>query len=161
MSDTKISAYHLSLTLSAVCWSIYSVLIKKWSISPWEATVSLAVWTLIIYLPIYLVFLPSNLENVAWETIAIQSFYQGFLATIVQMLCYVKAVQLIGASSMGAIMGFVPLVAGFAAIPIFSETLTFALAVSLLLVSSGVWLSNKTHSNQTTENQRCPTSISK
>ncbi|MEM0910595.1 MAG: DMT family transporter [Pseudomonadota bacterium] len=143
MNGAKISMFHISLSLSAICWSIYSVLIRRWSISPWEATVSLAVWTLIFYLPVYIAFLPSNLTEVEWSIIATQSFYQGFVATIIQMLCYVKAVQLIGASSMGSIMGFVPLVAGFAAIPIFDEKLTAGLALALVLVSSGVWLSNK------------------
>ena len=77
--------------------------------------------------------------------IAIQSFYQGFMATIVQMLLYVRAVQLIGAANMGSMMAIVPILAGFTAIPVFNEVLNEELIISLLLVSLGVWIANSKH----------------
>lgn len=48
-----LSIGHLYLVGGALCWAVFSVLIKRWGISPWQATVSLAVMTCVIYVPIY------------------------------------------------------------------------------------------------------------
>ncbi|PCJ35626.1 MAG: EamA family transporter [Moraxellaceae bacterium] len=139
-----LSEGHLSLAAAALCWAVFSVLINRWNITPWQATVSLALITCIVYLPIYLIWLPKNISTHLIQEIMVQAFYQGFLATIVQMLLYVRAVQLIGAAHMGSMMAIVPILAGFAAIPIFNETFNTTLAAALLLVSFGVWLANST-----------------
>lgn len=138
----QLSTGHLSLVGAAVCWAVFSVLINRWNISPWQATVSLAVITCVIYLPSYLIFLPKNISPDLWQDIALQAFYQGFLATIVQMLLYVRAVQLIGAPQMGSMMAIVPILAGLSAIPVFAESLRVELIMAMLLVSSGVWLAH-------------------
>ena len=134
---------HGLLVGAAVCWATFSVLINRWNISPWEATVSLAVITCSVYLPVYVCFLPKTISTDLWPAIAIQVFYQGFMATIVQMLLYVRAVQLIGASNMGSMMAIVPILAGFSAIYIFDEPLSAALVFALFCVSVGVWVANR------------------
>lgn len=133
---------HYAIIVGALCWATYTVLIKHWDISPWQATVSLAVITAIVYLPVYLLFLPKNIHQVPATVIATQAFYQGFLATVVQMLFYVRAVHLIGSAKMGSLMGMVPIIAGFSATLVFDEPLTAVLVAGLFLVSTGVVLSN-------------------
>jgi len=133
---------HLSLMAAAICWAIFSVLINRWNIKPWEATVSLAVVTCAVYLPVYIVYLPKAISTESWQDVLLQSFYQGFLATIVQMMLYVRATQLIGAAQMGSMMAIVPILAGFSAIPLFGEPLSPALLLALFLVSLGVWVAN-------------------
>ncbi|ARU58006.1 putative transmembrane protein [Oleiphilus messinensis] len=133
---------HLLIVSAAFCWALYSVLIQRWKISPWEATVSLAVITCALYLPVYLIGLPANLSAATWEDIALQAFYQGFMATIVQMMLYVYAVRSIGAPAMGSMMAMVPVIAGIAAIPLFDEPFTATLMGALVLVSAGLWIAN-------------------
>ena len=133
---------HVLLVGAAIFWATFSVLINRWGISPWEATASLALLTCIIYSPVYLAFLPKNISIASLQDIGLQVFYQGFLATIVQMMFYVRAVQLIGASNMGSMMAIVPVLAGFSAIYIFDERLSLALVLALLCVSLGVWVAN-------------------
>lgn len=137
-----LSQGHLCLAGAAFCWATFSVLINRWNISPWEATVSLALVTATVYLPVYILVLPKNISPGLWQDIALQSFYQGFMATIVQMLLYVRAVQLIGASHMGSMMAIVPVLAGVAAIFIFNEPVRISLVMALVLVSAGIWLTN-------------------
>lgn len=127
---------------AALCWAVFSVLIKHWQISPWQATVSLAVVTACVYLPVYGFFMEKHISLQHWQHIALQAFYQGFMATIVQMLCYVQAVRYIGPANMGSMMAMVPLLAGFSAIALYDEPLTGALLACLFLVSSGVWAAN-------------------
>jgi len=134
---------HLYLAAGALCWGLFSVLIKRWQITPWQATVSLATITAVLYLPVYIVFLPKAITPDLWQDIAIQAFYQGFLATIIQMYLYVKAVQMIGPAAMGTTMAIVPLLSGIAAIIIFGEQATFEIITGLTLVSLGAWLSHQ------------------
>ena len=139
---------HLSLAGAAFCWTLFSVLVQRWQTTPWQATVSLAVITCIIYLPFYVVFCESHISLSVWRDVALQSFYQGFLATIVQMMLYVRAVQIIGAASMGTMMAMVPIISGVSALYLFDEPATLALVVAMTLVSSGVWLCHSRYLSQ-------------
>ena len=130
------------LVAAAFFWAIFSVLIKRWQITPWQVTVSLALLTSVFYLPVYLAFLPKALSSASWSDIGLQAFYQGIMATIVQMIFYVKAVQRIGPSEMGAVMSIVPVISGIAAIVIFNEHVSIELTFGLMLVSFGAWLAH-------------------
>lgn len=130
------------LVAAAFLWALFSVLIKRWQITPWQVTVSLALLTCLFYLPIYLAFLPKGLSEASWADILLQAFYQGVMATIIQMILYVKAVQKIGPAEMGAVMSIVPVISGVAAIVIFNEPISEALVIGLVLVSLGAWLAH-------------------
>ena len=98
-------------------------------------------------MPIYLFWLPKNIsfELVSaglWGDILLQSFYQGFMATIVQMLLYVRAVQIIGAANMGTMMAMVPVIAGVSALFVFDEPVKMSLIIAMATVSIGVWFAN-------------------
>jgi drug/metabolite transporter (DMT)-like permease len=128
--------------ISAFFWALYSVLINIWHITPWQATCSLAFITCIAYLPVYLVALPKNIIHASFSDIGLQVFYQGFLASIVQMLLYVKAVKIIGAQGMGSFMALVPVVSGAFAVMFLDESATWYLWGAMLLVTIGVLISN-------------------
>ncbi len=130
------------LVAAAFFWAVFSVLIKRWQITPWQVTVSLALLTCLFYLPVYIVFLPKAIAVASWTDILLQAFYQGIMATIVQMIFYVKAVQKIGPSNMGAVMSIVPVISGLAAIVLFNELVTVELVMGLVLVSLGAWLAH-------------------
>jgi len=124
-------------------WALFSVLIKRWHITPWQVTVSLSVITCALYLPVYLIWLPKNIDPSLWSDVLLQALYQGVLATIVQMMFYVKAVQIIGPSSMGTMMAIVPVLSGISAILLFDEPASVALLVGLVSVSIGAWVANR------------------
>ena len=130
------------LVAAAFLWALFSVLIKRWQITPWQVTVSLALLTCLFYLPVYLAFLPKAISQARWTDILIQAFYQGIMATIIQMIFYVKAVQKIGPANMGAVMSIVPVISGIAAIVMFNEPVSVELIMGLVLVSLGAWLAH-------------------
>ncbi len=142
--QADISQGHVLLAMGALCWAVFTVLIKYWNIGPWQATVSLALITCLLYMPVYVLWLPKNMSLNVLADIGLQMAYQGVMATIIQMALYVRAVQLLGASSMGALMAIVPVVSGLAAIVLFNEAVSGELIVGLVLVSLGAWLA---HSN--------------
>ena len=126
----------------ALSWTMMSILIKRWNITPWELTVCLAFFTCALYMPIYWVFLPKNIGMAHASDIATQMVYQGFLATIVQMLLFAKAVHYLGAASMGSLMAIVPLVSGVGAFWLLNEPANPTLLSGLALVALGAWISN-------------------
>jgi len=148
--NSDFSVGHIYLIAGAFFWALFSVLIKYWEITPWQATVSLALITSILYLPLYISLVPNNLLIIAFTDtvlfnklfadILIQAFYQGVMAMIVQMFFYVKAIEIIGPSSMGSMMAIVPIVSGISALFIFNEVATAELIISFSLVSLGTWI---------------------
>lgn len=130
------------LVAAAFLWALFSVLIKRWQITPWQVTVSLALLTCLFYLPVYLAFLPKAISQASSTDILLQAFYQGIMATIIQMIFYVKAVQKIGPANMGAVMSIVPVISGIAAIVMFNEPISVEIIMGLVLVSLGAWLAH-------------------
>lgn len=133
---------HVWFVAAAACWALFTILVKRWGISPWQATISLAFVTGLFYLPVYWVWLPKNIFVAPWHDIALQAVYQGFLATVVQMFCYMNAIRLIGPTNMGSLMALVPVMAGLSALVLFNEPLTAGLISALALVSLGTWITH-------------------
>lgn len=138
---------------ASVCWACYTVLIRRWGISPWEATVSVVLLTAFVYLPIYLIALPKHLASAPWSDIATQAVYQGVVATVIQMLLYVRTIALIGPTRLGLLMALVPGLAGIAAVPLLDEALSPWELAALALVCLGAWQGNR---RTRTESRRKP-----
>lgn len=129
---------------ASLCWALYTVLVRRWNVAPLDVTVGAAVLTALVYLPVYVLFLPGHIAAASLPEIALQAFYQGVLAVIVQMVLYMRAVALIGPTRVGTLMALVPALAGFAAVPVLGEALSPWLVGGLLLVSAGAWIGNRT-----------------
>lgn len=133
----------LSFIGAGTCWAYYSVLVRKWQVGAWDATVALALISAIIYLPVYALFLPHQMALAPWHTIALQAFYQGFMAMIVAMIFYLRAMRAMGPSKVGLFMAMVPVVSGLAAVPLLGESLTPFIITGLAFTSLGAWLGSK------------------
>lgn len=143
MSGTTILKGDVLFFLASICWSVYTVLIKRWSIPVWQATINTALIAALIYLPVYGLFLPKAMASATWTIISMQAIYQGIFAVIIAMFFYLSAVSIIGPTRTGAMMALIPAISGFAAIPILNETVSILLATGLVLVCIGAWLGSK------------------
>ncbi len=132
----------LSFVLSCVFWATFTVLLRRWKFAPWHATLGIIAVTTLLFTPVYALFLPHNLAATPWEMLALQAFYQGVMATTIQMVCYGRAVHLIGATKMGGLMALVPVFASVLAIPMFQETWTPGLVIALVMILVGTLISN-------------------
>jgi drug/metabolite transporter (DMT)-like permease len=130
----------LYLAMAVVCWALYTVLAKRWKISVWQATTTVAYGSLLMFMPIYAVFFNSKLSAAPWPELFLQGFYQGFIAVIVAMVFYMIAVERIGPARMGAMMALVPCISGFAAVPLLKETLSNQGLIALVITSLGAVL---------------------
>jgi drug/metabolite transporter (DMT)-like permease len=129
---------------ASVAWATYSVWVKQWPYSPWVLTRVVAVFSALVYLPVYLLWLPKGLDTVPTSMLVFQALYQGIGPTIVAMILFLRAVAILGAERTGALVALVPVVAGLGAVPLLDEPLTAWLVAGLVLVSSGAYLSSRT-----------------
>jgi len=125
---------------SSVTWAVYSVLVKRWGFNPWTLTRFVALASAVVFLPVYLLWLPKALDQVPMTMLVTQGLYQGIGPTIVAMLLFLKAVHYLGAERTGAMIALVPVLAGVAAAPLLGEPLTGWLLAGLALVSAGAFL---------------------
>lgn len=128
---------------SSLSWATYTVLVKRWSVTPWQATTGVVLLTALIYLPIYAIFLPKQLAAAQWSMIALQAAYQGVVVVIIAMVLYMQAVVLIGPARTGMVMALVPALSGVAAVPVLGEPLSAWLVVGLIFVSAGAYLGSR------------------
>lgn len=131
------------LLTASVAWAAYSVLVKKWVYDPWLLTRFVAIASALVYLPVYLLWLPKGLDQVPASMLWLQALYQGIGPTIVAMILFLKAVSILGAERMGALVALVPVLAGLCAVPLLDEPLTPWLVAGLALVSGGAWLASR------------------
>lgn len=130
----------LLLTASAT-WAAYSVLVRKWPVNAWVLTRFVAFASTLIYLPVYLLWLPKGLHEVPMSMLVLQGLYQGLGPTILAMILFLRAVAILGAERTGAMVAVVPAVAGLGAVPLLGEALNGWLLAGLVLVSAGAFLS--------------------
>ncbi len=121
--DRDILFGDLLLVLGGVLWAIYTVLTKKWNILSWDAVSIVAVYSMIIYIPIILIF---DYENINLSTkplkeLAVQAIGQGVLAAIIALYLFTLSVKLLGASKGSAFGALVPGVAVLGGVLLFKR----------------------------------------
>lgn len=128
---------------ASLTWAVFGMLAKRWGFEPWLLTRFIAIGSAILYLPVYVLFLPKALNAVPWSTLVVQALYQGIGPAILAMVLYLRAVSILGPSRVAALIALVPVLAGLLAVPLLDEPLTVWLAAGLLSVSLGAFLASR------------------
>ena len=134
--------------LSAIWWGIFTVLLKQWKLSAWHSMAGVAIWSALIYVPIYLLFLPKHLDQATVSHLAMQTIFHGVFVVIVATLTYVEAIKRLGAFQTGSIVTLAPFIAAIIAVPLLGEPLSLAIVCGLLGMGIGAlqpwrWLGRK------------------
>lgn len=140
--DTSTLRGDILFMCAALSWGVFNALLKKWHPDPFATVAAVSLFTSIVYLPVFFLFLPSNLSVAPISEILLQAGYQGILAAVLQLLLYVKAAKTIGANNMAVTMAFVPVLAALLAVPVLGEQITIFIALSLLCVTGGAIFGN-------------------
>lgn len=130
----------LLLISSSVLWAIYTILAKRSGLDPWQMAIGGALLAALIYLPIYILFLPKAILLVPFKEAALQGIYHGVIVAIVAMVFYMAAMTRLGPARLGSCMALVPAIAGLGSSLILGETLSGWLIIGLLATSTGAWL---------------------
>ena len=125
---------------AATSFAVFGLLLRKWRVPPLEATIGVAFVSVLLYLPVYALFLPKALFLVPMPQILLQCFYQGMLAALVAQLLYLFASQTIGPIKASMMLALVPGVSALAAVPLLGETLGLMTVAGVILVTCGAFL---------------------
>jgi drug/metabolite transporter (DMT)-like permease len=109
-------------------------------VHPWETTVGIATVSMLLYLPVYALFLPKGLAAVATSLILLQCLYQGVIAASLAGLLYAYANQTIGPMKASLMLALVPGISALAAVPLLGEDLGLTTLLGVVLVTCGAVL---------------------
>jgi len=125
---------------SALLWATYTIAMRKSGLSPLDAAAQVCVWSAILYLPFYAWFAGDGLAQAGWGEIAFQTLIQGVLSSVVSLVAYNRALQLLGASRGAALASLVPVFATLCAIPLLGEWPAPLDWLGVAVISTGVYL---------------------
>ena len=145
--------------LSAVWWGIFTVLLKQWKLSAWHAMTGVAILSAIIYIPVYLIFLPKNLADATFAHLAIQTVFHGIFVVMIATLAYIEAIKRLGAFQTGSIVTLAPFIAAIIAVPLLGESLSLAMICGLIGMGFGAlqpwrWFGRKDSLKASLEQQK-------
>lgn len=145
--------------LSAVWWGIFTVLLKQWKLSAWHAMTGVAIWSAIVYIPVYLLFLPKNLADATFAHLAMQTVFHGIFVVMIATLAYIEAIKRLGAFQTGSIVTLAPFIAAIIAVPLLGESLSLAMICGLIGMGFGAlqpwrWFGRKDSLKASLEQQK-------
>ncbi|MEK4701172.1 DMT family transporter [Solibacillus sp. FSL R7-0668] len=133
------------IVLAAVfCWSVYSLLIKKYAgklpgYSTFLVTIAIGALMLLPFTAYELLTTPQTIE---WSISTISAIlYVGIVASIVAFLSWNTGVIALGANKAGIYLNFIPVFATIFAVIFLNEQLLIAQVVGGIAVIAGVFIS--------------------
>ena len=126
--------------LAAACYASFGLLLKRWHVSPLDATIGIAVISMACYVPFYLLFLPKAITTVPVSFVLWQGVYQGILAASIAGLLFAYAIHNIGPQRATLMLAMVPGVSAVAAVPLLGEPLDAVTVAGVVLATIGAVL---------------------
>lgn len=126
--------------LAALCYASFGLLLKHWHVSPLDATIGIAVISMVCYTPVYLLFLPKAITTVPLSFVLLQGAYQGILAASIAGLLFAYAIHNIGPQRATLMLALVPGISAVAAVPLLREPLDAVTIAGVVLVTVGAVL---------------------
>lgn len=125
---------------AALAWAIFGLLMRRWQVKPQFGILGIASFSALVFMPIYLLWLPSGIGAASWGEIALQCVYQGVIASMLAAGFYSYAVQKVGAGEASMMLALVPAFTAIGAYLILDEALGATTIVGILVVSAGALL---------------------
>ena len=128
----------LLFVLSALFFSGYLLVARQWNLSMIQILFCSSVINGAVYVPIYLVFLPKGVEDVASFEMGLQIFYQGIVPNIVGLLLVANAAKSIGSSATAAFLAAVPAISSLLGVIFLGEVLGLLGWLSVAFITPGI-----------------------
>src|ERR1700730_5568926 len=131
------------LFLTATClWGCYAVAMRRARLDGLHAAAIAAVVSLLVYFPLYMIFIAHRLLEVSLTDLAGQAFYQGVVTATDSLALFGRSIMLLGASKAAAFVALVPVIAALMAIPALGEWPTSIDWLAIGMITAGVYLAS-------------------
>ncbi|MCE1186109.1 MAG: DMT family transporter [Rhodocyclales bacterium] len=95
--------------LAALDWALFGLLMRHWAIRPLSAIAGVASFSMLLYLPVYALWLTGpGLLRASPPELLLQGIYQGIIAALVAASCYSYANRVIGVIQASMTLSLVP-----------------------------------------------------
>jgi drug/metabolite transporter (DMT)-like permease len=128
--------------LASLLTACFTVIMRRAKLDPLHAVALVSTGSLVIWLPLYLVWYGTRIVQLPLAEITTQAVFQGILVTIVSLLLYGRAVAILGASAGAAFGALVPVLSALFAIPLLGEWPNLPHWAGIILISAGAWLAS-------------------
>lgn len=136
---------HLLFLAAAMSWASFTVAMRsagQAGFTPLQAAAVVSVVSALVYLPVYILFLPHRIMEAPIGPIVIQTIYQGVFVSIISLFAYARSVSILGASLGASFASLVPVLAMLSAIPLLGEWPKPSDYVGIAAITFGVFLSS-------------------
>ncbi|STY94019.1 DMT family transporter [Moraxella bovis] len=128
--------------ICACCWAGYGIMLKEWGFSPWQVMCSTAIWSAILYLPIYGVLLYLGVGGLGFGSVSlshaiIQGAFHSVMVMIFATMTYSLAVERLGAFFAGGLASLAPFISALLAVPLLGEPLNSVMVLGLIGMGLG------------------------
>lgn len=132
---------HVGFVSAAALWAVYTVVFRQSGLSPLHAAAIGMFWSTVFGLPV-LLWIGLPFAGAGPMEIAVMGFAQGVMISIVALLCYGYAVQVIGAAEAGAFGALTPILTLIGGVWLLGEPFGPAKVAGVALVAAGVLLAS-------------------
>ena len=129
---------HLLFLGAAACNATFLTTVRGWDITALQSLIIVNGFNLVLYVPLWLLFLPSNLAATPWPEIALQGVYQGIVAAFFASIMIAHAARMLGGMRQAAVMSGAPAVAVLIAIPTLGEIPSTISIIGVVVVTAGI-----------------------
>ena len=151
---------------AAFCWSVYSVLARKFGLEAVRATIAITAFAFFTYVPLFTLLtasgvLPTHLASAPWGEIAFQALFQGVGSVVISGITFVQMVRAFGPVKSTMITALVPGLSALGAVLLLGEPLGWNLLAGLALVTAGILFGVRATRQKTTDliaARACPAS---
>jgi drug/metabolite transporter (DMT)-like permease len=128
---------------AAVCWSAYSVLVRRFALEAVRATAAITVFALFTYVPLYGLLLAvgamqSQLATAPWGQIVFQALFQGVGSVVISGITFNQMIHHYGPVRSTMITALVPGLSALGAVVFLGEPLGWHLVLGLVCVTVGI-----------------------
>ncbi|MFB0923034.1 MAG: DMT family transporter [Alphaproteobacteria bacterium] len=129
---------HLLFLGAAACNATFLTSVRGWGLTALQSLICVNGINLLIYIPIWLLLLPSNLAGTPWPEILLQGVYQGVVAAFIASILIAHAARMLGGMRQAAAMSAAPAVAVLIAIPALGESPSGISVAGICVVMAGI-----------------------
>lgn len=145
--DTSVTRFQtawigdLMFVVGAIFFSSYVILSERWQLRPMQIIFCGTVVNAALYLPVWVLWLPSGLAEAPMGPLLLQSVYQGFVPNLIGLLFVAHASRTIGNANTSSILAAVPGGGAFLGLLILGESLSLTSVMALVILTAGLLMS--------------------
>ena len=128
---------------AALCWSVYSVLVRRYALDPVHTTMAVCAFACVGFVPLYALaawqgWVPSQLGRAPVSELLFQAAFQGVGSVVISGISFTLMIRHFGAVRSTMITALVPGLSALGAVVVLGEPLNIQLLLGLALVTLGI-----------------------